>query len=70
MSYFILSANVFRVAPCCEKRKYEDENRGFKTQWEDVFVFVERNWIRYFVSQTLTLYKVSCPSRVVASPAK
>jgi hypothetical protein len=25
------------------KRKYEDENRGFKTEWEEEFVFVERN---------------------------
>jgi hypothetical protein len=25
------------------KWKYEDENRGFKTEWEEEFVFVERN---------------------------
>jgi hypothetical protein len=25
------------------KRKYEDENRGFKTEWEGEFVFVKRN---------------------------
>jgi hypothetical protein len=31
--------------------KYEDENRGFKTQWEEVFVFVERNETKYFASQ-------------------
>jgi hypothetical protein len=26
-----------------KKRKYEDENIGFETEWEEEFVFVERN---------------------------
>jgi hypothetical protein len=25
------------------KRKYENETRGFKTEWKEEFVFVERN---------------------------
>jgi hypothetical protein len=45
------------------KRKYEDENRGLKTEWEEMFVPVERNQKKYFVSQTRTLLKVSCANR-------
>jgi hypothetical protein len=64
-----------------EKHKYEDENRGFKTEWEEEFVFVERNGItdhcqrNYFVLKTPVLLKVSCTSsasdvasRVVVTP--
>jgi hypothetical protein len=40
------------MSPGHVKRKDEDENRGFKTEWEEVFVFVERNQIKYPVSQT------------------
>jgi hypothetical protein len=43
--------------------KYEDKNRGFKTEGEEVFVFVERNQIKYSVSQNRTLLKVSYVSR-------
>jgi hypothetical protein len=39
----ILSASVLSVAMLSKKRKYEDENRGYETQWEEQPVFVERN---------------------------
>jgi hypothetical protein len=52
--------------------KYEDKNRGFKTEGDEVFVFVERNQIKYSVSQNRTLLKGILrephKQRVVATP--
>jgi hypothetical protein len=40
-----------------EKRKYEAGNRGFKTECKEVFVFVEINQTKCFISETGTLLK-------------
>jgi hypothetical protein len=32
--------SILSVAMPSKKSKYEDENRGFKTEWEEEFVFV------------------------------
>jgi hypothetical protein len=48
---------------------------GFNTEWEEMFVFVEINHIKYFVSQNPTLLKVPCARRmqlassIVVTPA-
>jgi hypothetical protein len=47
---------LFTVAATC---KYEDENRVFVAEWEEV----ERNLLKYFVPQTRTVIKASCVSR-------
>jgi hypothetical protein len=41
------------VSPCyLKKRKNENENRRYKTEWEEEFVFVERNHIKYFIRKS------------------
>jgi hypothetical protein len=53
-----------------KKQKYENKNRGFKTEWKEEFVFVERNnykdyviiqnnQIKYVVLEDRILLKVS-----------
>jgi hypothetical protein len=38
---------ILNVAMLSTKRKYEDENRGLKTEWKEGFVVVEINQIKY-----------------------
>jgi hypothetical protein len=45
------------------------KTEDLKTEWEEVVVFVERNQIKYFVSQTQKLLQVSCASDFVAITA-
>jgi hypothetical protein len=40
---------ILSVVMPSKRRKYEDENRGFGIKWEDEFVFVQRNQIKYSV---------------------
>jgi hypothetical protein len=47
-----LSASVFQCRLAMQNRKYEDENRGFKTEWKEEFVCVEGNQPKYFVLKT------------------
>jgi hypothetical protein len=44
-------------------RKHEDKNKRILDRVEEVFVFVERNRIKYFVSENRALIKVPCASR-------
>jgi hypothetical protein len=37
------------VSPCYLKKR---KNRGYKTEWEEEFVFVERNQIKYFIRKS------------------
>jgi hypothetical protein len=39
-----------------KKRKYEDGNRGFETEWEEVFLFLERNQIHTYVHTYIHTY--------------
>jgi hypothetical protein len=43
------------------RRKHEDENRRFKTEWEEEFVFVERNGkpVCLLCQTTLSQFKAS-----------
>jgi hypothetical protein len=41
--YVFLSASVFECRHAFRKRKYEDEKRGFQTEREEEFVFLESN---------------------------
>jgi hypothetical protein len=46
---------IFIVTILSEKRIYKDENTGFETKWEEEFVFLERNQIKYsFENQNIT----------------
>jgi hypothetical protein len=35
-----------------KKKTYKDEHREFESDWEELFVFVERNQIKYVVLKT------------------
>jgi hypothetical protein len=44
---------ILSVTLLSKKRKYEDKNRGFETELEEQFVFLERNQNILFLYRTL-----------------